>query len=1009
MANITDPGGGGNYDDGDDGSSDSGGGGDDRTIRETLEESAGGRIPDAEPDPDPEPAPEPDPSPSPDPTPESGTTDGGADASDTSPTTGGTDPQRKAQQAADALDDATTDPLEGAAATRDSSELVRDVIETQRDPQRTRTNASLRAAVAEQTSLDANEIQRVERTDDGVQPTLTRQARAERAVEQGGSAREQFRERRQTTRRLAGLSGVDREEAVPLSEFDMDDLRFEASGGSVTVRPTDAAARQQARQQAADEFGVDEEEVTVREIDDGGFRATVGSAGTGGQNGGAPARTREQAFLDRATGGLTETAREEGLTPEPGRQEDFIGGFLDDIGLTTPTEEEVTGDIQDRAADAAETAQDLNDQFSADGLGFGTSFEETGADVEEAAPAAIGFGAQAVETAGDLNDRFSVEGGVGDSAGATAEDVEQATPTDPEGAADTAQDLNDQFSADGLGFGDSFEETGADVEEQVPAAVDAAETAAGTVQDLNDQFSAGGLGFGDSFEETAEDAEQQAPAAIDAGQSAAEMAADVNDRFSVEDGGFVGSFGATAADVEQGLPASGDAAVEQGGDLYDRFSVEGAGFGVQRVDEDGDPVTTDRETDSLAGAAAVGVATPEPVTTAGGLAVLGGLAVGGIAYDTARRQGLFEDDGELEPAPPDTQQQELEIGEFGSAELEVSEQNTAELEVGGEVVSGSELEPSDSPTAGSELDIGGGAGETGDGQQGGETVVPDDYPLAGRDVPTDPTQESGRETQPEDILDDTFGTAPAGQQQTGQQRQQEEEDPLDELLEDFEETQQRRRRERARARERELGGAEEAISRRRQRQQRARRLPLVNSGEDTFGFGREFPTGASAVVGREIGRAESAQQSQVGQGDITDTDLFEDVTGRVDVGVSQQPAVLQEQQTGQRPQQGLFTVPDVAEETIPEQAFENPTLNQQQTETITPPETITENLFESGPGAGGLGNFERPPRPRTDNDNDNRDEEDYLLGEEGALFGSGISSGEELADDVFNVDEDDFF
>lgn len=60
----------------------------------------------------------------------------------------------------------------------------------------------------------------------------------------------------------------------------------------------------------------------------------------------------------------------------------------------------------------------------------------------------------------------------------------------------------------------------------------------------------------------------------------------------------------------------------------------------------------------VATAAAAGVAAPEPVTTVGGALALGGLAVGGIAFDVARRRDLVEipEDGELfggdEVTPP---------------------------------------------------------------------------------------------------------------------------------------------------------------------------------------------------------------------------------------------------------------------------------------------------------------------------------------------------------------------
>jgi hypothetical protein len=850
MANITDPGGGGNYDDGDDGSSDSGGGGDDRTIRETLEESAGGRIPDAEPDPDPEPAPEPDPSPSPDPTPESGTTDGGADASDTSPT-----------------------------GVRD---LVRDAVETQRENRRDTTSAErqqaaadqqdLREEVASQTDLSVGDIRTVDpQTGQG---RLTGEARRE-------SARDRFRETRQTTRRLSGLSGVDREDTVPLSQFDTDELDFQATADGVRVSPDPSAldaptGETRTEQEAAlraelasQSDRIDADDVTIRQ-EDGRLVAS------------AEPQTRQEEFWEPVTESVDAWLREQTGTGLPESEE----AFLDDVA--------------DAGADAINTAIDLNNRNSVTG--------EPG--VRTTTPA--------------LGDR---EAGL------------------PEGTEEALDSPGTSRSRQGEFW------------QPVTESVD---------EFLREQT---GSGLPDSEEEFLDPARGYAV-------EAAETAVELNDRFSIpeEDDGVETKIG-----TPPGALARGGSAVLAGRAARSGSSLRGAAAFLRR---------SGRASDAAAAGAGVG---------------LGATALGA--------------EGELD-VPEERRQSELEISEpLGSGELEVSDSDVEELEISGRNTD--ELAVED-PTPPSELDVNSGGGATDDGtaRRGEDTVVPGDYPLPGRDVPTDPTQESGPQTRPEDILDDTLGTAPA--QQQGQQRQQEEDDPLDELLRDFEDTQQRRRRERARARERELGGAEEAISRRRQRQQRAQRLPLVNSGEDTFGFGREFPIGASSVIGREAARTEAAQQPQVGQevGQGTRTGLLEGIGNALDVDVGQQPDVLQDQRAGQRTTQETGLGVDLEQDTALDNIFESPTVTEQTTEFVTPGATVTENVTESGPGAGGFGS-RRGRRPRSPDGEDNdRDEEDFLLDEDAALFGSGISSGDELAedvfgsgptdDDVFDVDESEF-
>lgn len=96
--------------------------------------------------------------------------------------------------------------------------------------------------------------------------------------------------------------------------------------------------------------------------------------------------------------------------------------------------------------------------------------------------------------------------------------------------------------------------------------------------------------------------------------------------------------------------------------------------------------------------------------------------------------------------------------------------------------------------------------------------------------------------------------------------------------------------------------------------------------------------------------------------------------------------------TGQQQRQELFTGQSLG--------LGQETATQQVSEFVTPAQTVTENLTESSPAAGfGTTTFDRPRSP--DPEEDNRDEEEYLLDEDAALFGSGITSGQQAAEDVF--------
>lgn len=176
-----------------------------------------------------------------------------------------------------------------------------------------------------------------------------------------------------------------------------------------------------------------------------------------------------------------------------------------------------------------------------------------------------------------------------------------------------------------------------------------------------------------------------------------------------------------------------------------------------------DPTTTASSTDldvdssttrsAVAGAALAGVAAPEPVSSGAGAAVLGGLAAGAIVADTARRSEL--DPSEFNPDIP-----ELQPGQRQQNELEPGQRQQNELDApSNDQIGQSELgigEQLNQP----EITIGESTGGSTGTRPADETVVPGDFPLPGRDVPADPSQEFiDRSPDPSDVVSSSTSTA----------------------------------------------------------------------------------------------------------------------------------------------------------------------------------------------------------------------------------------------------------
>ena len=162
--------------------------------------------------------------------------------------------------------------------------------------------------------------------------------------------------------------------------------------------------------------------------------------------------------------------------------------------------------------------------------------------------------------------------------------------------------------------------------------------------------------------------------------------------------------------------------------------------------------STSSTSGAIAGAALAGVAVPEPASSVGGAAVLGGLAAGAVIADAARRS-------ELEPSEFNPDIPELEPGQQQRNELEPGQQQRNELEPSTDRFGLSELgigEQLNQP----EITIGESTGGSRGTRSPDETVVPGEFPLPGRDIPADPSQEFvDRSPDPSDVVSSSTSTA----------------------------------------------------------------------------------------------------------------------------------------------------------------------------------------------------------------------------------------------------------
>jgi len=275
--------------------------------------------------------------------------------------------------------------------------------------------------------------------------------------------------------------------------------------------------------------------------------------------------------------------------------------------------------------------------------------------------------------------------------------------------------------------------------------------------------------------------------------------------------------------VEQTEPGKFVAEEREGPPVDVNVNADAENLFARAAGEDADaPGSVDVDVDKssragkVAAAGVAGVAAPEPSTSIAGGLVAGGAIGTALVADAVRRSN------------------EVPIGEgVQRTELDVSEQTTSELEVGGSVGSTTEVEVSEpsvqevEPGAAqdvTEIEVGEDAGATNGRQTADETVVPEEYPVPGRDFPANPRKDTiQRDNTPQDILDTGAAidqpTTPGGLPSPGD-------------TPEIEPT-------------------------------------TVEQPTDGTGAVREFPTGSEAVVSEPQERLEQAQQSEVTSGEDT--------------------------------------------------------------------------------------------------------------------------------------------
>ena len=286
--------------------------------------------------------------------------------------------------------------------------------------------------------------------------------------------------------------------------------------------------------------------------------------------------------------------------------------------------------------------------------------------------------------------------------------------------------------------------------------------------------------------------------------------------------------GRFVAEEREGPPVEVDVSTDAGA-LFERATGDGDAGAPLDVDAS---VDRDSRTGQVAATGFAGVAAPEPTSSLTGGLLAGGAVATAVTVDALRRSdevGIGEG----------VQRSELDVGSGGTvSELDVGAgagATTTEVEITEPTIQ--EVEPTD-PADVTEVEIGEGS-EGAREQASDDTVVPEEFPLPGRDFPANPREDAvQRRNEPSDVLDTSTGVTIGESQQTS-------EDVADgavgsstqsEILEEV---------------------------------QRDINNPVERDRGGAFRPEREFPTGSSAVVSQEVARTESATEPQVTMGEET--------------------------------------------------------------------------------------------------------------------------------------------
>jgi hypothetical protein len=396
----------------------------------------------------------------------------------------------------------------------------------------------------------------------------------------------------------------------------------------------------------------------------------------------------------------------------------------------------------------------------------------------------------------------------------------------------------------------------------------------------------------------------------------------------------------------------------------------------------------------LAAAAGAAVAVPEPTSSVGGAVALGGLTLGAIGADLARRGELdITRDRQVEELVPGTgvveSELDVEDGQFDS-EVDVEDNFVSEeVEIGrgpGEI---SEVTPTEE------------SGVEPVEQPQDESIVPEEFPLPSRNLPADPSQDAAqRQEDPLEVID----TAPI------QQPRQRETDIGEQAQEQVEDLRRDERRDAAGVID--AGELAQRIQRERERIEEAQRRQIRDTPTRREQLPeREFPTGESAVP-RLSERTRQAQQPEVGE-EAAQQPLTE---------APGQPRTRGQPVTGGRTQtgSGIRTVSETEQATTTLQSQETRIglQTQQQTalETQTRQQaqqaTVTENALEQPAAQATQTNLGEPSQPRP-----GRRRPGFEFGGGGSgssqggfdidddIFASGIASGDELVEEFFGDGE----